>query len=168
MGSNPKEQAQIKQMVSVCREYITAIRIKGAISEAQGDPVRATELSAYFTHCELIPAHLVLALRSGMGVAFKNKNYILAASCARRLLELPEMSSERNADLKNKAMKVRQKSEQIARNQHELNYDETKTFKIDCETLVPIYSGSKSIACSYCESEFAYTSMQNQLCDTCE
>ena len=164
--SNPKEQAQIKQMVSVCREYITAIRIKGAISEAQGDPVRATELSAYFTHCELIPAHLVLALRSGMGVAFKNKNYILAASCARRLLELPEMSSERNADLKNKAMKVRQKSEQIARNQHELNYDETKTFKIDCETLVPIYSGESYIESSYCGSVYANEGMKDQLCKT--
>merc|ERR1711935_447877 len=164
--SNPKEQAQIKQMVSVCREYITAIRIKGAMAETGGDPVRSTELSAYFTHCELIPAHLVLALRSGMGVAFKNKNYILAASCARQLLELPEMSSERNADLKNKAMKVRQKSEQIARNQHELNYDETKTFKIDCETLVPIYSGESYIESSYCGSVYANEGMKDQLCKT--
>jgi len=165
--SNPKEQGQIKQMVSVCREYITAIRIKGAMAETGGDPVRATELSAYFTHCELIPAHLVLALRSAMGTAFKHKNYILAASCARRLLELPEMSSERNADLKNKATKVRQKSEQIARNEHELNYDETRSFKIDGEKLVPIYSGSESISCSYCGSEFADKEMQNQLCVTC-
>jgi len=164
---NPKEQAQIKQMVSVCREYITAIRIKGAMAEAGGNPVRATELSAYFTHCELIPAHLVLALRSAMGTAFKNKNFILAASCARRLLELPEMSSERNTDLKNKAMKVRQKSEQIARNEHELNYDETKNFEIDSKNLVPIYSGANSISCSYCECYFADESMKNELCPTC-
>lgn len=165
--NNPKEQAQIKQMVIVCREYITAIRIKGAMAEAGGDPVRATELSAYFTHCELIPAHLVLALRSAMGTAFKHKNYILAASCARRLLELPEMSSERNADLKNKATKVRQKSEQIARNEHELNYDETKSFTIDCKDFMPIYSGSTSVSCSYCGSEYADAAMQNKLCSTC-
>jgi len=164
---NPKEQAQIKQMVSVCREYITAIRIKGAMAEAGGNPVRATELSAYFTHCELIPAHLVLALRSAMGTAFKHKNYILAASCARRLLELPEMSSERNADLKNKAMKVRQKSEQIARNEHDLNYDETKNFEIDSKDLVPIYTGANSISCSYCECYFADNEMKNELCPTC-
>jgi len=164
---NQKEQAQIKQMVSVCREYITAIRIKGAMAEAGGNPVRATELSAYFTHCELIPAHLVLALRSAMGTAFKHKNYILAASCARRLLELPDMSSERNADLKNKAMKVRQKSEQIARNEHELNYDETKNFEIDSKDLVPIYTGANSISCSYCECYFAGDEMKNELCPTC-
>jgi len=164
---NPKEQTQIKQMVSVCREYITAIRIKGAMAEAGSDPVRATELSAYFTHCELIPAHLVLALRSAMGTAFKHKNYILAASCARRLLELPEMSSERNADLKNKATKVRQKSEQIARNEHELNYDETKAFTIDCKDFVPIYAGTKSVKCSYCGSKYSSASMQNKKCSTC-
>jgi coatomer protein complex subunit alpha (xenin) len=164
---NPKEQAQIKQMVSVCREYITAIRIKGAMAEAGGNAVRATELSAYFTHCELLPAHLVLALRSAMGTAFKHKNYILAASCARRLLELPEMSSERNADLKNKATKVRQKSEQIARNEHELNYDETKNFEIDSKDLVPIYTGADSISCSYCECYFADNDMKNELCPTC-
>jgi coatomer protein complex subunit alpha (xenin) len=166
--SDPKEQQQIKQMVTVCREYITAIRIKGAMAEAGADPVRATELSAYFTHCELIPGHLVLALRSAMGTAFKNKNYILAASFARRLIELPDMSSERNAELKNKAMKVRQKSEQIARNEHELNYDETKSFTIDCHDFVPIYSGAPSISCSYCESEFGNVAeMQNKLCATC-
>lgn len=164
---NPKEQAQIKQMVTVCREYVTAIRIKGAMAEAGGNPVRATELSAYFTHCELIPAHMVLALRSAMGTAFKHKNYILAASCARRLLELPEMSSERNADLKNKATKVRQKSEQIARNEHELNYDETKSFAIDCRDFVPIYSGAQSIACPYCGSQYGDPLMANKLCSTC-
>merc|ERR1712021_32349 len=166
--NNPKEQAQIKQMVTVCREYITGIRIKGAMAEAGGNPVRATELSAYFTHCQLIPSHLVLALRSAMGTAFKHKNYILAASCARRLLELPEMSSERNAELKNKATKVRQKSEQIARNEHEVNYDETKSFTIDCRDFIPIYTGTASIPCSYCGSEYAdVVDMQNKLCSTC-
>eukprot|EP00536_Pseudo-nitzschia_multiseries_P004054 jgi/Psemu1/64445/estExt_Genemark1.C_650066 len=166
IATNPKEQAQIKQMVSVCREYITAIRIKGAMAEAGSDPVRATELSAYFTHCELVPAHMILALRSAMGTSFKHKNYILAASFARRLLELPEMSSERNADLRNKAMKVRQKSEQIARNEHELNYDETKSFKIDCKTLRPIYTGEPAISCPYTGSQYAGADMQNKLCST--
>ena len=97
---NRQEQNEIKEMLSICREYITAIRIKGAMGEAAADPVRATELSAYFTHCNLQPVHLLLALRSAMGTAFKHKNYIVAASFARRLLELPDMSSERNADLR--------------------------------------------------------------------
>merc|ERR1712183_1168559 len=129
---------EVKEMLDVCREYITAIRIKGAMSECAKDPARTTELSAYFTHCNLQPVHLLLALRSAMGTAFKHKNYILAASFARRLLELPDMSSERNADLRVKATKVLQKSEQMARNEHDLNYDESTTFKIDCQKFVPI------------------------------
>eukprot|EP00538_Stauroneis_constricta_P012498 CAMPEP_0119547178 /NCGR_PEP_ID=MMETSP1352-20130426/1369_1 /TAXON_ID=265584 /ORGANISM="Stauroneis constricta, Strain CCMP1120" /LENGTH=1280 /DNA_ID=CAMNT_0007592035 /DNA_START=107 /DNA_END=3949 /DNA_ORIENTATION=- len=162
-----QEESEVKEMLAICREYITAIRIKGAMAEAASNPVRATELSAYFTHCDLQPVHLLLALRSAMGTAFKHKNYIVAASFARRLLELPDMSSERNADLRNKAMKVRQKSEQMARNEHELNYDETKTFQIDCKKFAPIYPGTPSEQCSYCGSSYADADMKNKICVTC-
>ena len=101
---NRNDANEMKEMVEICREYITAIRIKGAMAEAGADPVRSTELSAYFTHCNLQPVHLLLAIRSAMGTAFKHKNFIAAAGFARRLLELPDMKSERNADLR---MKVR-------------------------------------------------------------
>jgi coatomer protein complex subunit alpha (xenin) len=168
VASGPQEQNEMKEMLAISREYITAIRIKGAMADAGADPVRATELSAYFTHCSLQPVHMLLALRSAMGTAFKHKNYIAAASFARRLLELPDMSSERNADLKLKAQKVRQKSEQIARNEHELNYDETKSFKIDCQTFFPVYAGQPSVTCPYCGSEYHdHDGMRDHLCDTC-
>jgi coatomer protein complex subunit alpha (xenin) len=101
-AENAKEANEMKEMLEICRQYITAIRIKGAMAEAGSDPVRSTELAALFTHCNLQPVHLLLALRSAMGTAFKHKNYILAASFARRLLELPDMRSERNADLRTK------------------------------------------------------------------
>jgi len=161
------EANEMKEMLTVCREYITSIRIKGAMSEAASDPVRATELSAYFTHCQLQPIHLVLALRSAMGTAFKHKNFIVAAGFARRLLELPDMGSERNAELKVKATKVLQKSEQMARNEHQLNYDDSKTFTIDCQNFAPVYSGDASVECSYCGSTYADPVMTNKLCLTC-
>jgi coatomer protein complex subunit alpha (xenin) len=167
VSESPSEASEMKEMVAISREYVTSIRIKAAISEAADDPVRATELSAYFTRCNLQSVHLLLALRSAMGTAFKHKNFIVAAGFARRLLELPEMSSERNADLRVKATKVLQKSEQMARNEHQLNYDESKAFKIDCQTFYPIYSGQPCVECSYCGSAYADTSMTNQLCLTC-
>ena len=102
-----------------------------------------------------------------MGTAFKHKNYIVAASFARRLLELPDMNSDRNADLRTKATKVLQKSEQMARNEHTLNYDDTKTFKIDCQTFAPIYAGEPSIECSYCGSVYKDEGMKNKICLTC-
>ena len=64
-------------------------------------------------------------------------------------------------------MKVRQKSEQMARNEHQLNYDETKTFSIDCRDFVPVYSGAASVQCPYCGSTFGDEGMTNKLCTTC-
>jgi coatomer subunit alpha len=160
------EANEIKEMVTICREYITAIRLKSAMAEAAEDPVRSTELSAYFTHCQLQPVHLLLALRAAMGTAFKHKNFIVAASFARRLLELPDMSSERNADLRSKATKVLQKSEQMARNEHALKYDETKSFAIDCKEFLPLYQGDKLKECPYCGSQ--YRDHDGKLCLTCD
>lgn len=42
-------------------------------SEAAADVPRSLELAAYFTHCNLQPAHLMLALKTAMALAFKNK-----------------------------------------------------------------------------------------------
>jgi len=92
-------------MFEICREYITAIRIKGAMSNYSSDPVRSTEVATYFTHCNLLPVHLLLALRYAMGIAFKHKNFIIVASFARRLLELPDINNERNCDLRVKHQK---------------------------------------------------------------
>lgn len=161
------EGGEMKEMLEICREYITAIRIKGAMADVAQDPVRSTELAAFFTHCNLQPVHLLLALRSAMGVAFKHKNYITAAGFARRLLELPDMNSERNADLRVKATKVLQKSEQMARNEHELGYNESTSFTIDCEKFTAIQAGTASIKCSYCGSTYEGDSMKNKVCLTC-
>lgn len=158
------EANEMKEMVEVCREYITAIRIKGAMAEAGSDPVRSTELAAYFTHCNLQPVHLLLALRSAMGTSFKHKNFILAASFARRLLELPDMKSERNADLRMKATKVLQKSEQMARNEHTLNYNENAAFTIDCKDFVPIYAGDECVKSPYCGATYKGTEMKGKVC----
>jgi coatomer protein complex subunit alpha (xenin) len=163
---NRNEANEIKEVLEICREYITAIRIKGAMTAAGDDPVRATELSAYFTHCNLQPVHLLLALRSAMGTAFKHKNYIVAASMARRLLELPDMKSERNADLRMKATKVLQKSEQMARNEHTLNYNENAAFTIDCKDFVPIYTGEDCVKSSYSGSAYKGSEMKGKVCLT--
>jgi len=151
---NRAEANEIKEMLDVCREYITAVRLKAAMSDCT-DPTRMTELSAYLTHCNLQPAHLLLALRSAMGTAFKHKNFIAAAGFAQRLLELPDMTSERNAELRVKVTKVLKKSEQMARNENTLNYKENTSFVIDCKNMTPIYSGEDCIRTSYSGSSYS-------------
>lgn len=159
------EGNELKELLEVSREYITAIRLKSAMAETQ-DPVRTMELSAYFTHCNLQPAHLVLALKLAMSNAFKFKNYITAASFARRLLELPDVNSEKNADLRTKSAKVLQKSEKEGRNEFQLQYDERNPFVIDCFYLAPIYRGTESVRCPYCGSSYA-TDVRGRVCETC-
>lgn len=97
------ETNEIKELLDIAREYITAIRMKLAITEVgSSDPVRQVELCAYFTHCALQPGHLFLALRQAMISSFKIKNFITAATFAHRLLELPDISSDKHSDMKQK------------------------------------------------------------------
>ena len=49
---------------------------------------RSLELAAYFSHCQLQPPHMQIALRSAIGVFAKANNHATAAKFARRLLEL--------------------------------------------------------------------------------
>jgi coatomer subunit alpha len=159
-----QEVNEVKELLAICREYITAIRLK--LATAGAEPKRAVELGAYFTHCNLQPAHLLLSLNMAMVSAFKLKNFITAASFAQRLLELPEVSTEKNKALKVKAKKVLTKSEQEGRNAETLEYDERNPFVIDAGTLKPIYRGSDLLRCPYCGS--AYTPDQKgTLCATC-
>lgn len=159
------EADEVKELVHIAREYVTAGRMKLSITN-DTDPVRKVELWAYMTHCNLQPAHLLVVLKFAMLQAFKIKNYITAAGFAQRLLELPDASSEKNHDSKMKAQKVVQKSEMMARNDHELQYDERNPFDIDCADFVPKYRGTPVVKCAYCQSAFAPI-MAKSLCPTC-
>jgi coatomer subunit alpha len=46
------------------------------------------------------------------------------------LLDFPEITAEKNADLRSKAQKVLQKSEQQGRNEHVIDYDERNPFRL--------------------------------------
>lgn len=78
-AANKSEGNDLKEMLDVSREYMIALRLKTALDDAttSGDIPRSLELAAYFTHCNLQPSHLVLALKTAMAAAFKNKVRIL-------------------------------------------------------------------------------------------
>lgn len=94
------------------------------------------------------------------------QNFINAASFARRLLELPDMNSEKNADSRSKAQKVLQKSEQQGRNEYTIDYDERNPFSLDCSTLKPLYKGTPLVKCSYCAACYA-VDYKGKLCLIC-
>mmetsp|Transcript_10077 Transcript_10077/g.32862 ORF Transcript_10077/g.32862 Transcript_10077/m.32862 type:complete len:146 (+) Transcript_10077:3451-3888(+) len=123
------------------------------------------ELSAYFTHCNLQPAHLALALNLAMSQSFRGGNYIHAASYARRILELPDVAMAK-ADLRSKAAVVLKKSEENARNEQRLNFDERNPYVLDCAELVPIYKGTPLVTCAFCGSNYK-ACMKGAICVTC-
>ena len=169
LAMTKQESNDTKELLEICREYITALRLKALMtneSAAEVDTTRQLEYAAYFTHCNLQPAHLTLALKSAMASAFKSKNFVNAASFARRLLEQPEMASERNAESRSKAQKVLQKSEKEGRNEFKVDYDEMNPFKIDCYNLKPIYKGAASCRCPYCGSTYL-PDFKGKVCVTC-
>jgi coatomer protein complex subunit alpha (xenin) len=165
VAATRSETNDLKELLDVCREYLTALRIKAKMGETQ-DTARSLELAAYFTHCNLQPSHLMLALKNAMASAFKAKNFINAASFARRLLELPDVNTERHADTRNKAQKVVQKSEKEGRNEHQIDYDERNPFSLDCKEFKPIYKGSPAIKCPYCGSSYV-PATKGEVCSTC-
>ena len=154
-----KEETEVLAILKAAREYKTAVTLelarKGTAADTPEGLGRQVELAAYMTHCELEPAHMLLALNLAMTVAFKAKNFIHAAAFARRLLEVPGAAAPANAKLATKAKKVLALSEQQARNAITIDYDAKNPFDICCGSLTPIYRGSPLLRSPY--SGAAYT-----------
>ena len=91
---------QVKSILKLAQEYKLAVRIM-LVGKAhdQADAVRQMELAAYMTHCALDAPHLMLACNLAMVVTYKHSNFIHAAGFARRLLEMPDINSAKNAPL---------------------------------------------------------------------
>lgn len=78
--------------MTTAKEYLLGVSIeleRRRVVEQEPDNVRRNlELAAYFTHCQLQPSHVQIALRSAIGAFAKANNQAHAARFARRLLEL--------------------------------------------------------------------------------
>lgn len=83
---------QWRDLVTMAREYLLGVSVeleRRRVNQEEPENVRRNlELAAYFTHCQLQPAHLQIALRSAIGAFAKANNHATAAKFARRLLEL--------------------------------------------------------------------------------
>jgi coatomer protein complex subunit alpha (xenin) len=151
--SSDNEAKEWRDTVTAAREYLLGVSIeleRRRIAQAEPDNVRRSlELAAYFTHCQLQPQHMQIALRSAIGVFAKANNHATAAKLARRLL-----------DLKPDPKIVAQARQRIAagdrnpRNTVEVSYDEFTEFEICAATYTPIYKGSPSVRCPYTDAAF--------------
>ncbi|KAG6377425.1 coatomer WD associated region-domain-containing protein [Boletus reticuloceps] len=144
---------QWRDTVVSAREYLLGVSIeleRRRVAQDEPDNVRRQlELAGYFTHCQLQPPHMQIALRSAIGAFAKANNHATAAKFARRLLDL-------NPDPKIVAQ-ARQRiaaGDRNPRNAVEISYDEFTEFDVCAATYTPIYKGSPSVHCPYTDATF--------------
>jgi coatomer protein complex subunit alpha (xenin) len=164
--SSQQEVTEAKELLTICREYVLGLRMelrrKEDASNPSPDITRQVELSAYFTHCNLQPVHLMLALRSAMNTAYKAKNYGMASTFGRRLLELSPKQ-----EVATQARKVVKFCERNQVDQMKVNYDFRNPFVVCAGTHVPIYQGTPLVRCPYCSAPHS-TSYKGRVCGVCE
>ncbi|KAF8625601.1 hypothetical protein AX15_005287 [Amanita polypyramis BW_CC] len=151
--SSDEEAKLWRETVTSAREYLLGVSIeleRRRVTEQQPDNTkRQLELAAYFTHCQMQPAHLQIALRSAINWFSKANNLAHAARFAKRLL-----------DLKPDPKIVAQARQRIAagdrnpRNAVDISYDEYTVFEICAASYTPIYKGSPAVRCPYTDATF--------------
>eukprot|EP00898_Chlorokybus_atmophyticus_P004028 jgi/Chlat1/4626/Chrsp3S05583 len=157
-----KEVDEVKELLTIAREYVNALRIELKRKEVKDDPARQAELAAYFTHCNMQPIHLSLSLRSAMSICFKMKNFVTAATFCRRLLELNPP-----AQVAATARQVLSTCERTPTDEVKLDYDPRNPFVVCAATMKPIYRGTKDVTCPYCGSH-CVVATAGQICPACQ
>eukprot|EP01121_Diplochlamys_sp_Union-15-3_P016089 TRINITY_DN5413_c0_g2_i3.p1 TRINITY_DN5413_c0_g2~~TRINITY_DN5413_c0_g2_i3.p1 ORF type:complete len:732 (-),score=145.80 TRINITY_DN5413_c0_g2_i3:27-2222(-) len=156
------EVNDIKDLITNCREYII-----GMIMELQRkglqDAVRVAELAAYFTHCNLQAAHLLLCLRSAVNMVLKLDNFGTAHTFASRMLD---MNPAPNVLAWVKKV-MRHCEQNQLKDTVKLNYDARNPFVICGASLVPIYKGHDVVKCPYCGQTYL-PAHKGKVCNVCQ
>ncbi|KAJ6249225.1 coatomer subunit alpha [Anaeramoeba flamelloides] len=158
-----EEQQQANELIEICKEYINGFSLEMERKKIQNKKSkRMLEMSAYFTHCDLQPSHLTLALRSAMLLSLQVGNRVNALSFAKRLLEISTLKS-----FSDQARKIIPYCKKNLDNEIEIDYDERNPFVICSYSYTPIYKGFDKIQCPYCNADYLPKYL-NQICNVCK
>jgi len=152
---------ELKHLMKTCREYVLGLCIETK-RKAEGSKPRQCELAAYFTNCALDPAHLVLVLRQAMMLNVKLKNFTIASSFARRMLEMNP-----NQKQAAEARKVMAAADANNTNAVQINYDEKNPFVVCGHSYTPLYRGTATTKCAYCGASYSMD-YKGQICNVCQ
>jgi len=157
-----QEVEEAQKMIEVCREYLIGLTMEASRKALPKDNLedmkRSCEMAAYFTHCKLDLNHLILTLQTALNLSFKLKNKKMAASFARRLLDLGP-----KPDLATKARKILMACEQDMTDAHKLDYDQFNPFDLCPATFKPIYKGKPVLRSGFSGACYS-PSFKGQLC----
>eukprot|EP00794_Sanderia_malayensis_P012655 gene12655-13955_t len=158
--------SEAKELMGICREYIVGLQLETARKEhpkaTAAHMKRICEMAAYFTHCNLQPVHLILTLRTALNLSFKMKNFKIAASFARRLLELGPKS-----DVAQQTRKILQACDKNPVDAVPLDYDELNPFSVCSISFKPVYRGKPQEKCPLCQATYT-PEQKGKICLVCK
>lgn len=176
--SSEAEENEVKDLIKICVEYITCMRLEIARQEslAAGRNGKALEHAYYMCLCKLQPAHQGLALRSAISLAYKFKNYITCATLCRKFLELctnhPQTIAREGQAIVDKHRKLLTYCQQVFTNDLRMESELPETapdiISILCQkTFTQVNPSMPSSRCPYCSSLY-HKDSKGQVCSTCQ
>jgi len=166
-----EEEKQLTEMIDLCREYVNFNRLEVTRKALAPDQVaRNVELAAYLTCCKVQPSHSILSLRVAQSTAFKAKNFVTAASFAKRLITGNFGNATKPAEVVAQARKLLQVAEAQASDANPIRFDPrapVEDFKMCFGDLVPLAAADATVACPFCSSVYA-AKYKAMLCEICK
>merc|ERR1712032_1720568 len=171
MAADAAEEERLTDMIDMCREYINFCRLETTRKTLDPSQSKRTiELTAYGTCCKLEKAHSLLTLQLAMSTAFKNQNFVTAASFAKRIVQGSWGNPEKNKEVVAKAKQVEKVCEAKASDAHQIKFDvkaPVEEFKLCAGSLSPIGATEVTVKCPFCGALFL-PSFKGKVCNTCE
>ena len=176
--ANEKEEAEVKELMKICTEYVTCMRLElqRQAELKAGRLGRMLELSYYMTLCSLQPPHLSLTLRSAISSTYKQKCYITCASLCKRFLDLaqkfPQILGREGATIVDKHKKLLAYCQQIFTNDIKFSEDLPETAVDVCsllcaKTFTQVGPTVPTSRCPLCGSLF-HREFKGSICTTCD
>jgi coatomer protein complex subunit alpha (xenin) len=176
--SSEKEEAEVRELLKICTEYVTCMRLELQRQGEQkaGRVGRMLELSYYMTLCGLQPPHLSLTLRSAISAMYKGKCFVTCVSLCKRFLDLtqkfPQVLGKDGATIVDKHKKLLAYCQQVFTNEVKFSEDLPETAQdissvLCAQTFTQVGPTVPTSRCPLCGSQF-HRVHKGSVCATCE
>jgi len=172
------DEASVEPLMNEARDYLVGLHMELARKELLGRATtaggelppatasRVLELACYFACCHLRTPHRILSARSAMTLAFRLKQWSLAARMARRLLDL--QPDEAIAAQAQKVLTASSQQSSQSTQYLEVRFDDMLDFDLDPAQHLPLYPGQPNTACPLCGALYAdFSAGTGKTCRVC-
>lgn len=175
--SSETEENEAKELVKICVEYISCMRLELARQETlKSSPSKAMVLGYLMSMCRLQPAHQSLTLRSAITFAYKYKNFITCSTLCKKFLELvathPQVLGADAKQTIDKHKKLLAYCQQVFTNdlalESELPEASVDIASVLCQrTFTTVPPSVPSSRCPFCQSLY-HKAYKGTTCDVCK